>query len=94
MLILAVLIIGAFALTACDNFIVPTVPQDFKATAGNAQVVLTWTAPANDGGTPILKYEASSGATWIDASSSTTHTFTNLDNDTEYTFRVRAVNAI
>ncbi|MCL2763161.1 MAG: fibronectin type III domain-containing protein [Treponema sp.] len=75
---------------------VPGVPQHFTATAGDTEVILTWTAPTSNGGSTIIRYEVSSdnGATWVDASSTIGHTFTGLDNGTEYTFKVRAVNAI
>ena len=33
------------------------VPQNFRATAGDTQVVLRWTAPASDGGTAITTYQ-------------------------------------
>jgi len=74
----------------------PTAPQDFTATPGDGQVVLSWTAPENDGGSAISHYEVSSdnGATWVTASTGTSHTFTGLTNGTEYTFKVRAVNGI
>jgi hypothetical protein len=34
----------------------PSAPQNFKATAGNAQVALTWSAPLNNGASAILNY--------------------------------------
>jgi hypothetical protein len=34
----------------------PSAPQNFKATAGNAQVALTWSAPLNNGSSAILNY--------------------------------------
>ena len=36
---------------------VPGAPQDFKVSAGDAQVVLTWGAPASDGGAAITEFE-------------------------------------
>ena len=74
---------------------VPSAPQNFTATPGDAQVRLSWSAPLNDGGSSILRYEVSSdnGSTWVTASTSTSHTFTGLTNGTEYTFKVRAVNS-
>ena len=74
----------------------PGAPQSFTATAGNGQVTLSWSAPANNGGSAITKYEVSSddGATWTDASSGAGHTFTGLTNGTAYTFKVRAVNSV
>ena len=76
----------------------PTIPQSFSAVPGNAQAELSWTAPADNGGAEIEKYEVSrsDGAgwtSWTDAASNTSHTFTGLTNGTSYTFRVRAVNA-
>ncbi|MCL2819508.1 MAG: fibronectin type III domain-containing protein [Oscillospiraceae bacterium] len=73
----------------------PGVPQAFLATAGDGQVALTWTAPANNGGAVITKYQVSSdnGVTWVDATSATGHTFTELTNGTLYSFKVRAVNS-
>ena len=52
----------------------PGTPQDFKVSAGDAQVALTWAAPASDGGGAITEYEyrystgamVSSSATWTD----------------------------
>lgn len=82
--------------TACgktETATVPNSPQNFTATAGDGQVVLAWTAPENDGGSAIIKYEVTSDTTWINSSGDTGHTFTGLTNGTEYTFKVRAVNA-
>ena len=72
----------------------PSAPQNFAAEAGNEQVTLSWSAPANDGGAAITLYEVSSngGASWLTASSPTAHTFTGLTNGVEYIFRVRAMN--
>ncbi|MCL2047375.1 MAG: fibronectin type III domain-containing protein [Defluviitaleaceae bacterium] len=73
----------------------PTAPQNFRATPGNGQVSLSWSAPSNNGGATITSYQVSSnnGSSWVTASSSTGHTFTGLTNGTSYTFRVRAVNS-
>src|SRR5439155_34200 len=35
----------------------PSAPQNLVATGGNAQVTLTWQAPASDGGSPITNYK-------------------------------------
>lgn len=88
----------AFTLAACDgsgDAGAPSAPQDFTATAGNGQMILTWTALSDKGDSEIIKYEVSkdNGNTWITASSDTSHTFTGLTNGKLYTFKVRAVNS-
>ena len=75
-------------------------------TPGNAQVALTWTAPASDGGSAITDYQVSvynssggaatgvTGATTrLVGSATAAYTFTGLTNGTAYTFKVAAVNA-
>jgi len=94
----------AFTLTIGEALSTPpAAPGNFTATAGDAQVVLTWTTPSN-GGSAITGYELSYGmsddyvASWtsMDGSSAgtTTYTVTGLTNETEYTFEIRAVNFI
>ena len=74
---------------------VPTAPQYFTATPGDGEVTLSWTAPEDDGGGVISRYEVSSdnGVNWTNAGLVTTYTFTGLTNGIEYTFKVRAVNS-
>src|SRR5690606_36066160 len=82
----------------------PTVPDavdDFDATAGDEEVVLTWSAPA-DNGSAITDYIVEYGETtgfpgnaqvFSDGTSASTGaTVTGLTNGTEYSFRVKAVN--
>ena len=60
-------------------------------------VTLTWDAPEDDGGSAVTDYEyrIDGEGEWISiGSTDTTHTVTGLDNDTVYTFQVRAVNRI
>ena len=73
----------------------PAAPQNFTATPGDGQVVLSWTAPASDGGAAISRYEVSfdNGITWVTAGTIISHTFTGLTNGTAYTLKVRAVNS-
>ncbi|MBR6771392.1 MAG: chitobiase/beta-hexosaminidase C-terminal domain-containing protein [Lachnospiraceae bacterium] len=73
---------------------VPSAPQEFLAEAGDGQVTLSWTAPAQNGGAAITGYEVScdNGSTWTAASGETGHSFTGLENGKEYTLKVRALN--
>ncbi len=79
---------------------VPAAPTDLSATAGNAQVTLTWTKPAGSITGYKLRYAktpSKGSATWgaMTGSGAATvrHTVTSLDNDAEYSFMIRAVNA-
>ena len=74
----------------------PGIPRNLAAAGGDSEVVLTWDAPARDGGAAITDYEyrIDRRNPWISTgSTNTTHTVTGLANGTEYTFEVRAVNA-
>lgn len=77
----------------------PSAPTSVVATPGNTQVTVTFAAPSNNGGSPILGYTVTPSpatAGWIDSnagSTSLTHVITNLTNGTAYTFTVRATNA-
>src|SRR5271157_6592075 len=78
---------------------VPTAPQSLTATAGNAQVVLNWLAPASNGGSPICGYRIYCGTTFSDETLIAalgvvmTYTATGLTNGKVYYFKVQAVNA-
>ena len=81
----------------------PGQPRSLTAEAGNGQVGLRWTAPANDGGSAIVRYEVryrESGGSyggWSTVSgggNATRHTVRGLDNGTSYEFQIRAVNAV
>ena len=75
----------------------PGPPTNLTAVVGDGQVVLSWDAPASDGGAEITDYEyrINGSGPWIPiGSTDTTHTVTGLVNGTEYTFEVRAVNRI
>ena len=74
----------------------PGAPRNLTVVGGDGQVVLSWEAPASDGGAAITDYEyrINRSGPWIPiGSTDTTYTVTGLDNGTEYTFQVRAVNA-
>jgi len=80
----------------------PAAPTGLTATAGNAQVALSWTAPADNGGSAITDYvvqfSSNGGSTWNTfadgTSTATSATVTGLTNGTAYVFRVAAVNAV
>ena len=75
-------------------------PTNLRASPGNARVRLSWTKPAGTITGYKLRYGKTAdrdSATWAAMASSsgttTTHTLTGLDNDAEYSFMIRAVNA-
>ncbi len=73
----------------------PGAPTNLLLEVGDGEVTLTWDAPEDDGGSAITDYEyrIDGKGDWISiGSTGTTHTVTGLDNGTEYTFEVRAVN--
>ena len=75
----------------------PGAPRNLTAVGENGEVVLTWDAPARDGGAEITDYEyrIDRRNPWISTGSTdTTHTVSDLVNGTEYVFEVRAVNRI
>ena len=80
----------------------PGVPTSLAGTADDASVVVTWTAPTDNGGSAITDYtvesSSDSGTTWTafshDASTTASLRVTGLTNGTAYTFRVSAVNAV
>ena len=74
---------------------VPGAPTAVSAVAGNAEVSLTWTAPADNGGETITGYRITTtpGGTVKDVTG-TTATITGLINGTAYTFAVAAKNVV
>ena len=75
---------------------VPSSPTNVGASAANASVVVTWSAPSNNGGSPITGYTATAapgGATCTATALATTCTVTGLTNETAYTFSVVATTA-
>src|SRR5207253_2885637 len=78
----------------------PTEPQNLAATPGDGHVDLTWDAPANDGGLPILEYRVyrgtSSGGESFLASAGLSLTFTDssVTNGQTYYYQVTARNAV
>ncbi|MHB8512297.1 MAG: RCC1 domain-containing protein [Actinomycetota bacterium] len=78
---------------------VPTAPQNLIATSGNAQVSLSWSAPASNGGSAVTGYNiyrsTSSGTeTLLTQATSTSYQDTGLTNGTTYYYKVSAVNGV
>ena len=90
----------AMKLTAPATTTKPAKPTGLSATAGNAQVALSWTDPSNTSITSYQYQQKAGSAAWgswttITGSGATTtsHTVTSLSNGTAYRFRIRAVNS-
>ena len=74
---------------------VPDAPTIGTATRGNAQASVTFTAPANNGGSVITGYTVTSSPSNITATGTTSPiTVTGLSNGTSYTFTVTATNNV
>jgi Fibronectin type III domain/Calx-beta domain len=77
-----------------DNPAVPGAPTGVTAVAGNHQAVVSFAAPASDGGNPVNAYTVTASPGGAKASSvSSPITVTGLTNGTTYTFKVTATNA-
>ena len=74
--------------------IVPDTPTDVTATPSDISAVVSWTAPASDGGSPIAKYTVTSDTGGVTVTTdSTSVTVAGLTQYTKYTFTVTATNA-
>jgi chitodextrinase len=69
----------------------PSVPSGLKATAGNAQVVLSWSAPSDTH--PIAGYVVFRDGAQVGQATATTYTDTGLTNGTTYGYTVEARDA-
>ena len=94
---------GRSTATTSDGTVRPgifaTSPRNLIGTPSDGQVVLSWTAPANNGGYPLVKYivEQQIGATWVVLPVTTTGasaTITGLTNGVSTNFRVSYLSRI
>ena len=80
--------------------VAPGAPNLTAASAGNASVALTWSAPASDGGSPISGYQiwrgtSSGGESLLTTVGVTTgYTDSSVSNGTTYYYQVAAVNTV
>lgn len=78
----------------------PGAPTELVATAGNAQVLLEWSVPGSDGGSPVTSYNLyrslTSGGTYalIASPSAPPYLDATLTNGQTYWYKLRAVNPI
>jgi hypothetical protein len=74
---------------------VPDPPTAVSAVAGNAQATVSFTAPLNDGATPIISYTVTSSPGGITATGSSSPIIVSgLTNEIAYTFTVVATNSV
>src|SRR6266852_5996433 len=79
---------------------VPSAPQNLTASAGNASVLLSWAAPASNGGAPVTSYNVlrstSSGTESLLTSGvvGTSYTDSSALNGITYFYKVAAVNSV
>ena len=81
----------------------PSAPTGLTAESGDRSATLTWGAPADDGGSAIVRYQVryqetgggySAWATVSGGAGATSTTVSGLVNGTSYEFQVRAMNGI
>jgi hypothetical protein len=81
---------------------VPSQPLNLSGSPANGSIVLSWNAPASNGGSSITnyvyQYSTNNGVSWSIAAStsstSTTYTVGGLTNGKGYVFRIAAVNIV
>ncbi len=96
---------SASAVSVTPLLPVPSAPSSVRATSGDASAVLSWAAPASNGGPAVTGYSvqvstsatgtfaAAAGCTGAAASASLTCTATGLTNGSTYWFKVAAKNS-
>jgi hypothetical protein len=86
--------LAGFITASYNPLLVPNAPTIGTATGGNAQASVTFTAPANIGGSAITSYQVISTPGNVTATgSSSPIVVTGLTNGTAYTFKVVAINS-
>ena len=87
---------NGYSLTWDDTTPIPAVPANISATAGNAEVTVSWDAVPKAASYTVY-WKTAAGVTTadssIDAGSSTSITHSSLANGTPYYYRVLATNA-
>jgi uncharacterized protein (TIGR02145 family) len=87
--------IASYASNQVTPATIPGAPTIGPAFAGNAQATITFTAPADNGGSSITGYTVTSVPGGLTATGTASPiTVTGLNNGTAYTFTVTATNAI
>jgi fibronectin type 3 domain-containing protein len=79
--------------TATPALPAPSIPMNLAATAGNAQVSLSWSASTGVTSYHVKRSTTSGAETQIAAPNSTTFTDTTVTNGTKYFYEVSAVNS-
>lgn len=87
------------SLTAAPKGLPIDAPSSLAVTAGDKQLSIAFTAPANDGGSPITnyKYSTNNGLSFIacvPAQTTSPIIISGLTNDRAYIIRIRAVNGV
>jgi titin len=87
---------AASAPISVTPYTVPGAPTQLGVTPGNARVTVSWTAPIDDGGSPITGYRVTvqpGGTTVNIGAGEVASTVTGLTNGSAYRFTVVALNA-
>ena len=96
----ALLVVGSVFAVASSSYAAndvraPSAPLGVKATAGDASATVSWSAPADDGGAPVIAYEVipdpAGAPVWTDGATRSV-VVGDLVNGTTYTFTVVALN--
>jgi hypothetical protein len=96
----AVVILLSSASLSSASAAKPSAPTLVSATPGNAKIVLAWTIPSSDGGSPIVGYRvyrgtSSGGETLlVTLGNVLSYTSTGLTNGRTYYFRISALNSV